>query len=82
MRSMVEGASASRLASAPHAPSTMLRMVPLLRAARGRINKLALAVRSHPSLAHDNDAKIDSLPAMEEGAARRKAHANHCRHAD
>ena len=45
-------------------------------------DKLTLAVRSHPSLAHDNDAKIDSLPAMEEGAARQKAHANHCRHAD
>ena len=44
-------------------------------------DKLTLAVRSHPSLAHDNDAKTDSLPAKE-GAARRKAHANHCRHAD
>jgi hypothetical protein len=37
-----------------------------------------------PSFVHDHDAipKIDSPPAIKEGAERRKAHANHRRHAD
>ena len=37
-----------------------------------------------PSSAYDHDAipKIDSPPAIKEGAERRKAHANHRRHAD
>ena len=55
-----KGRQRSRPASAPHAPSTMLRVVPLPRAAsRGRIGELVLATLScaRALLHHDHDAK-------------------------
>jgi hypothetical protein len=57
--------------------------------ARGEVKESTSTLRSRgalmrPSFVHDHDAipKIDSPPAIKEGAERRKAHANHRRHAD
>ena len=81
---VVEGASDSNLAR-PHAPSTTLRVVPLPRTSCGSgQNEIVLATHSRARALPTTTTpfpKISSLPAKK-GAERRKAHANHRRHAD
>jgi hypothetical protein len=75
------GASDSPLATAPHAPSTTLRVVPLPRFASLRYavadkRKHSRGALTRPSYAHHHNAipKIDSPPANKREAKRRKAH--------
>jgi hypothetical protein len=67
---VVEGASASKLALPPHAPSTTLRVVPLPRTScGGGQNEIVLAARSCVrALPTTTTPKIDSLPAIKEGS--------------